>query len=82
MAITSQLEITKKKTKKKNKKKTLKSLFPKETGAVGSGDGALLISVPRSSIHRLRVGQAAAVLAVGVEGFVCTILSFLFYPLL
>ena len=56
MAITSQLEIAK------------KPLFPVniETGAVGSGDGAWLLQVPRSSIHKLRVGQEPAVLALGV----------------
>ena len=50
MAITNQLEIA---------KKTLKSLFPVniETGAVGSGEGAWLLSVPRSSVHWVRVGQ-------------------------
>ena len=62
MAITSQLEIA--------RKKTLKSLFPVniETGAVGSGEGAWLLSVPRSSVHWVRVGQGLAVLAVDVEG--------------
>ena len=66
MAITSQLEIA---------KKTLKSLFPVniETGAVGSGEGAWLLSVPRSSVHWVRVGQGPAVLAVDVGGVVCTI---------
>ena len=59
MDITSQLE---------NSEKTLKSLFPVniETGAVGLGDGAWLLLVPRSSIHGERVGQGTAVLAAGV----------------
>ena len=45
----------------------MKSLFPvnMETWAVGSGDGALILSVSRSSSHRLRVGQGLDVLAVG-----------------
>ena len=61
MAITSQLEIA---------KKTLKSLFPVniETGTVGSGKSAWLLSVPRSSVHWVRVGQGPAVLAVDVGG--------------
>ena len=44
----------------------MKSLFPAntETGAVGSGDDAWLLSVPRSSSHRLRVGHGQDVLAV------------------
>ena len=61
MAITSQLAIA---------KKTLKSLFPVniETGAVRSGESAWLLSVPRSSVHWVRVGQGPAVLAVDVGG--------------
>ena len=61
MAITSQLEIA---------KKTLKSLFPvnREAAAVGSGEGAWLLSVSRSSVHWVRVGQGPAVLAVDVGG--------------
>ena len=43
-------------------------------------DTARLLSVPRSSIHRLRVGQEPAVLALGVGGVVWTILSFPFSP--
>ena len=35
---------------------------------VGSDDGAWLLSVPKSSIHKLRVGHGLAVLAVGVGG--------------
>ena len=38
------------------------------------------ISVPRSSIHRLRVWQEPAVLALGVGEVVWTILSFPFSP--
>ena len=51
-------------------KKIFKSLFPvnKDTGAVGSGDGALLLSVPRSFIPWVRVGQGPALLAVGGLG--------------
>ena len=71
MAITSQLKIA------KNKQTPL---FPvnKETGAVGSGGGAWLLSVPTSSIHWVRVGQGPAVLAVGEGGVnsVCCISSF------
>ena len=61
----------------------MQSLFPVdvETGAVGSGDCARLLSVPRNSVHWVRVGQGSAVLAVGVGGVVWTIffspLSFL-----
>ena len=63
MAITNQLEIAKKKT-------TLKSLYPVniETGAVGLGEGSWLLSVPKSSVHWVRVGQGPAVLAVDVGG--------------
>ena len=52
-----------------NSEKTLKSLCSVnlETRTVGSGDGAWLLSVPRSSIHRLR-GQEPAVLALGAGG--------------
>ena len=48
-----------------NSEKTLKSLFAvnMETGA---GDDAWLLSMPRSSRHRLRVEQGQNVLAVGV----------------
>ena len=48
----------------------LKSLFPVniETGAVGSGDGAWLLFVPRSYIHRFKVGQEPAVLALDMGG--------------
>ena len=48
----------------------LKSLFPvnTETGAVGSGEGAWLLSVPRSSVHWIRVGQGPVMLAVDVGG--------------
>ena len=48
----------------------MKSLFPvnMETGAVGSGDGAWLLQVPRSSIHKLRVGQEPALLALCTGG--------------
>ena len=73
-----------------NSEKTLKSLCSVnlETRTVGSGDGAWLLSVPRSSIHRLR-GQEPAVLALGAGGGggggvggegVWTSLSFLFSP--
>ena len=67
MAITNQLEIA---------KKALKSLYPVniETGAVGLGEGTWLLSVPRSSVHLVRVGQGPAVLAVDVGG--CCLHSF------
>ena len=50
---------------------------------VGLGDGAWLLSVPRSFIHRLRVGQGPAVLAVGVgvsclDYFIFSVLSTFF----
>ena len=48
MAITSQLEIEK------------KNPVNIETGAVGSGDGARLLSVPKSSIHWVRVEQGCS----------------------
>ena len=53
-----------------NSEKTLKSLFPVniETRAVGSREGAWLLSVPRSSVHWVGVGQGPAVLAVDVGG--------------
>ena len=62
MAITNQLEIV--------KKKPLKSLYPVniETGAVGLGEDTWLLSVPRSSVHWVRVGQGPDVLAVDVGG--------------
>ena len=39
-----------------------------ETGAVGSGAGAWLLQVPRSSNHKLRVGQEPAMLALCTGG--------------
>ena len=58
----------------------MKSLFPvnMETGAVGSGEGASLLSVPRSSVHWVRVGQGPAVLAVDVGGCSLHIFSLLY----
>ena len=51
---------------------------------VGSGDGALLLSLPRSSILWVRAGQWPAVFAVGVGGdcldSLFSPLSFLFSP--
>ena len=65
MDITSQTRIT---------EKTLNSLFPVDiAGAVESGDGARLLSVPRSSIHWVRVGQWPTVIAGDVGGGVWTI---------
>ena len=48
-----------------------------ETGAVGSGEGAWLLSVPRSSVHWVRVGQRSAVLAVNMGGCCLHIFSLL-----
>ena len=50
----------------------MKLLFPVniQTGAIGSGDGAWILSVPRSSKHKVGVGQGPAVLAVLWNGVV------------
>ena len=64
----------------KKQKKKLKSLFPFniETGAVGSVDGARYLSVPRNSIHWVRVMQGPAVLAIGVGEGCSDIFSLLY----